>query len=124
LTAFLRPREPHADLPDNATLVIQDESNGGQRRLPMTGDATATFHVTRPAANDDFQYRVEAGLAASEWYSVRVADAVELTDSTTIEVVPPAYANRPAKSFTSISDLEALQHSTVQFRLRFSRAAE
>ena len=90
----------------------------------MTGDATATFHVTRPNTTDDFEYRIESGPAASDWHTVRVVDPVELTGSSSTTITPPGYVNQPPRTITGISDIEVLQHSTVQFHLRFNRPAE
>lgn len=125
LTMYLRPTEPGAVLPDAATLVLRQSSGSGERWLPMAGDGTAAFHATLPAVADDFDYRVEAGASASGWYTVRVADPVELTGQCTAGIVPPAYATGIApKSLAGFTDLDGLQYSTATLRLRFSRPAE
>ena len=67
LAAYLRPHDPQAALPETATLAIREGPDGIERTWPMLGDATATFHVTLPNTNHDFEYRVEVGPAASEW---------------------------------------------------------
>src|SRR5439155_14401367 len=98
---------------------------GDGRRLPMTGDGSAVFHVTLPAVADDFEYRVEVGPAASDRFTVLVADPVELADGTTAEVLPPAYAapSVPPRSSPGLTELDGLQYSTAAVRLRFTRPA-
>lgn len=125
LTMYLRPTEPSAVLPDAATLVLRESSGPGERRLSMTGDAAAAFHATLPVVADDFEYRVEAGAAASGWHTVGIADPVDLTDQCTAEIVPPAYATGIApKSVAGFTDLNGLQCSAVTLRLRFNRPAD
>ena len=125
LVAYLKPRDANAVLPDSATLAIREVSEGVESKLPLNCDVTGTFHLTRPSVNDDFDYRVEVGSAASEWHTVRVADAVELTDRSSVEIVPPTYvSNWPTKSIAGFTDLEGLQHSVAHLRLRFNRPAE
>ena len=60
----------------------------------------------------------------SDWYAVRVADAVKLIDRTSITIVPPSYAAKPARTILGFSDLECLQFSTATIRLHFNRPAE
>ncbi|MDB5310991.1 MAG: hypothetical protein JWO38_5193 [Gemmataceae bacterium] len=125
LTAYLRPTDPTATLPDAAVLVFRDDPGGPERKLPMTGDGTAAFHATRPTVVTDFEYHVEVGPAASEWHTVRVADPVDLTDQTAAEIAPPPYAAGLAtKSAAGLTDLDGLQFSTATIRLRFTRPAE
>src|SRR5262249_48939108 len=122
LSAYLNRTDPPAPIPDAAVLVLHDES--GERRLPMTGDGAAAFHVTLPAVSGDFEYRVEVGPAASERFAVLVADPVELTDGTPAEIVPPPYAAAaPRRSAPGLTELDGLQHSTAALRLRFNRPA-
>ena len=123
LSAYLRPTEPGATLPDAAVLVFRDAA-GDERKLPMTGDDTAAFHVIRPAVAADFAYRVEADGAASEWFTVSVADPVDLSDQTTVAIAPPAYAaSLPIRTLPGLADLDGLQYSTATLRLRFNRPA-
>lgn len=124
LSAYLEPIGQAAALPDSAVLVIRDGPDAPERKLPMTGDGTAAFHVTRPSVTEDFQYRVEVAPATSDWHTVQAADPVELTDQTAVEVVPPAYArNVAARSTPGFGDLDGLQFSTAAIRLRFNRPA-
>ncbi|HEY3789075.1 MAG TPA: hypothetical protein VGL71_09480, partial [Urbifossiella sp.] len=125
LAAYLRPRDQSVILPESASLVLREGAEESESTLPMTGDASGTFHYTRPSANEDFEYRIEAGPAASEWHSVRVADSVELTERSRITIVPPDYAaSLPQRITSSFTDVEALQYSTARFEVGFTRPAE
>jgi hypothetical protein len=119
LTAYLKPNDAGAALPDAATLAIR-----GGESIPMTG-LRGAFHATLPAPDSDFEYRIEAGNHASEWHAVRLADSVELAAGTKIAITPPEYAAPFAKPSTAdFADVEALQYSTAVFHLKFSRPAE
>src|SRR6185437_3092421 len=71
-----------------------------------------------------FDYRIEAGSAASDWHSIRIADAVELTPAASVEVIPPAYTRLPTVRQAGFSDVEAWQGSRANFHLEFNRPAE
>ena len=124
LSAYAERAEPGAILPVSAVLVFR-EPGGEERRLPMAGDESAAFHLTRPHVAADFEYRIESGPVASEWHSVLVADPVEVTEQTAIEIAAPAYAAAafPLRTLTGPTDLDGLQHSTATLRLRFNRPA-
>lgn len=123
LSAYIERTVPHAALPESAVLVLRDGPGSAVRKLPMTGDGSAAFHVTRPGVAADFEYRVEAGPAASEWHAVSAADPVELTEQSAAEITPPAYAAGlvAPRAVTGLTELEGLQHSTAALHLRFSR---
>jgi hypothetical protein len=123
LSAYLERADPHAPLPDAAVLVFRDGPGSAERKLPMTGNGSAAFHVTRPGVAADFEYRVEAGPAVSDWHAVAVADPVELTEQSAADVSPPAYAAGlvPARTVSGLTELEGLQYATAVLRLRFSR---
>jgi hypothetical protein len=123
LSAYLERTDPHAPLPESAVLVFRDSPGSAERKLPMTGDGSAAFHVTRPNVAADFEYRVDAGAASSEWHAVAVADPVELTEQSAADISPPAYAAGliPPRTVTGLSELEGLQHSTAALRLRFNQ---
>src|SRR5207245_2634851 len=97
-------------LPESAVLVVRDGPGSVERKLPMTGDGSAAFHVTRPGVTADFEYRVDAGPAASDWHAVAVADPVELTEQSAAEVAPPAYAAGlvPTRTVTGLTELDGL----------------
>ncbi|MBY0513626.1 MAG: DUF4175 domain-containing protein, partial [Gemmataceae bacterium] len=124
LTAYLERTDPAAPLPDEAVLVYRIGA-GEDHRLPMAGDGAAAFHLTLPAVADDLEYRVEVGSAVSPTYTVLVADPVELEDSTTTAITPPAYAAAvvPPRSSPGVGELHGLQHSTATLAFRFTRPA-
>lgn len=120
LTAYVEPAKPDAQLPAAATLVVI--SGGKEERLAMATDEPSVWHARRPAAEADFDYRVEAGGAASETHHVTVVEPVTLA-SARVSVKPPAYAaqGRDAEvTVEGLGELSALQHSTVTFDLRFA----
>lgn len=125
LSAYVERTGPAAALPDAAVLVFRDGSDPSERKLPMTGDGSGAFHVTRPRVGEDFEYRVEAGPAASEWHTVTVADPVELTPESTAEIVPPGYAAGTirVRATTGLAELEGFQHATARLQLHFNRPA-
>ncbi|HXD88336.1 MAG TPA: hypothetical protein VN641_17740 [Urbifossiella sp.] len=123
LVAYLRTRPGIGSLPDSVMLAIRD-SDGTESRLPMRGDAAGIYHATRSAADADFDYRIEAGSVASDWHSIRIADAVELTPAARVEVIPPAYSQLPTARQAGFVDVEAWQWSRANFHLEFNRPAE
>lgn len=109
--------------PSEATLVIRDSATGPESRHAMTSDGTA-FHITLPSVLSDFEYRVEIGSAQSAWFQVTAIDAVELTEGTHLDIVPPAYTKLPKRIVTSLpARLDALQYSVVELGLKFNRPA-
>lgn len=123
LTAYAeRASSVPVNSPD-AVLVTRDSPDGPEARTPMTADGL-TFHATRANVAADFEYRVEVGAARSEWFRVSVLDAIELAPGTAIEVNPPEYAARgPARTLTTLSDVVALQFSTLTLKLKFTHPA-
>lgn len=118
LTAYLKPRDPSALMPGTARLRTRD------REIPMEG-ANGAFHATLPAAESDFEYRVEAGSETSEWFTTLIADPVELAPGSSLTVVPPEYLAGSVKPNTvPFTELEAVQHSTAAVQLKFTRPAE
>jgi hypothetical protein len=103
-------------------LCRRDGPGRPETRERLTFEGTA-FHATLPGVTSDFEYCVEIGGVRSEWFRVTAFDAVELIEGTQIEIAPPAYANRPKHVLTTFTNLEALQFSTVEFRLKFNRPA-
>lgn len=123
LTAFAEKIDIHAKAPDTATLVFRDTFGAPEQRLPMTAGGTGAFHVTRPEVPNDFEYRVQIGSAASEWFRVTALDAVELAEETRVEIVSPAYTGR-AKATRDFGPLDnVLEHSDITLRLKFTRPA-
>ena len=92
LSAYLEPTRPGAVLPSTAALVVRGPGSKGEKTLTMTASEGAAFHLTLPGVADDFEYRVAAGPARSEWHKVIAADPVALTTGTTLTLHPPGYA--------------------------------
>ncbi|HUR53611.1 MAG TPA: hypothetical protein VMZ71_05750, partial [Gemmataceae bacterium] len=123
LTGYVERTDPRAAVPEAALLVFRDGAGSTERKLPMAGDGSGAFHVTRPSVSGDFEYRVEVGHAASDWHTVLAADPVELTDQTTAEINPPTYATTtPKKSVPAATELDGLQHSSALLTLKFNRS--
>ncbi|MBN9517542.1 hypothetical protein J0H58_03335, partial [bacterium] len=124
LSAYLEPAAPDAALPAVIDLVRRPGPGQPEVRLRMAADpGTGAVVVALPPALTDFEYRVEAGAAASDWFAVRVADPVELAPGTAVEIAPPAYAAGavPAQMIPGFPDLDAVAGSTAAVRLRFTR---
>jgi|GEM_PF-2210516 len=109
--------------PSEATLIVRDSVNGPESRYSMMSDGVA-FHITLPSVPCDFEYRVEIGSAQSGWFQVTAIEAVELTEGTHLDIVPPAYTMLPRSILTSIpARLDVLQYSVVELGLKFNRPA-
>ena len=122
LTGYVERTDPKAGVPETALVVFRGGAGSAERKLPMAGDGAGAFHVTRPSVTGDFEYRVEVGAGASDWHAVVVADPVQLAETTTVEITPPAYAaSLPKKSVPAPAELDGLQHSTAQLNLHFTR---
>jgi hypothetical protein len=120
LTAYLEPTRPDAPLPNAATLIVV--ANGKEERLAMASDEANVWYLRRPAADGDFDYRVEAGGNVSESHRVTVVEPVTLA-SARIGVNPPAYAAKvrePDPPIEGLGELSALEHSTITFDLKFT----
>ena len=119
LTAYLESTKPDAQLPTTATLVVT--ANGKEERLAMATDEPTVWHLRRPAAEADFDYRVEAGGAVSESHHVTVVEPITLA-SAHVAVQPPAYAAQGREQdqrIEGLGELAALEHSSITFDLRF-----
>src|SRR5262245_35743345 len=118
LTAYVEPTRQDAQLPKSATLVVT--ANGKEERLAMTSDEANVWYARRPAAEADFDYRVEAGGAISDSHHVFVVEPITL-GSAHVTVKAPAYAadGRDDQRVEGLGELAALEHSTITFDLRF-----
>jgi len=126
LSAYLDPTAADVPLPAVVELETRPGPGEPETRRRMTPDPTTGAAVTvLPPPAADFEYRVVAGQAASEWFTVRVADPVELAPGTAVELTPPAYAAATVKPRTlpGFADLDALVGSTAVVRFRFTRPA-
>lgn len=122
LTAIIEPKPntPVEELPKSATLIVT--ANGKDERIAMNSDEANVFYLRRPAAENDFDYKVEAGGAISENHHVTVVDPITLSSARVI-VKPPAYAahgREPELPIEGLGELAALEHSTITFDLKFS----
>lgn len=123
LTAYLKPRDPSLELPTTATVTIREGSE--EASIPMLAGGSGAFHVTRPAVVQDFEYRIQAGPVIGEWHTVRIAEAVDLSDQSTVAITPPEYAALRIKpAIAAFGNLTALQHSSARYELRFTRPAD
>jgi hypothetical protein len=119
LVALLVPTKPDAVMPSSATLVVS--ANGAEERLAMASDETNVWYYRRPAATEDFDYRIEAGDGVSETHHVTVVDPITL-GAAHITIKPPAYAaagHEHDPPIEGLGELVALEHSTIAFDLRF-----
>ncbi|MBA4187115.1 MAG: hypothetical protein C0467_03770 [Planctomycetaceae bacterium] len=122
LTGYAEKTDPAGAILTAATLHCRDVGTAAEQRFPMIANGNAAFHFTRPATTD-FEYRVEAGGTASDWFTVATIDAVELADGSVTEVLPPRYAPNGSRSLRpSVAAIDGFQHGTAEFRLRFTRA--
>jgi len=122
LTAYAEKTEG-APSPISATFVFRASADAPETRSQIVGDAAA-FKVTRSGVSTDFEYRVEVGGAASDWFAVSVLDPVEIADGTTTEIHPPKYAAALTKrTQTGFTAVEGHQFGTAEFRFRFTQAA-
>ena len=87
----------------------------------MASDEANVWYYRRPAATDDFDYRIEAGGAVSESHRVAVVEPITL-GAAHITIRPPAYAAAGHDQdllIEGLGELVALEHSTITFDLRF-----
>jgi hypothetical protein len=127
LTARVLPTVARKDepLPATATLTVTD-AEGKTERLRMIVDRQDAFSRTIDRLAGSLTYRVEAGIAVSDDFTVTAVEPVELAaGSPTVTVTPPEYARKTVETQTASgpTDLTVLQHGTLAFDLKFSRPA-
>ncbi|MCX7699568.1 MAG: hypothetical protein N2039_01690, partial [Gemmataceae bacterium] len=125
LAAHLVPLEPNAVLPQEAWLIIRDQS-GQTKRLGMSQEQSHVFYLRLKDVQDSFEYRIESGRAAGPERRVRVVDPVRLeVNSPTITIVPPEYARGESMPppQQGMFDLSCLQFSRLIYEFRFDRSA-
>jgi len=121
LTAYTEKTDSGAAPLTAAIMHWRDTGRTGEQSLPMIGDGNAAFHVTRLVTND-FEYRIEAGGATSEWFTVVAIDPIELVEGSVTEIVAPKYASTAARSVRpGFAAVDGIQYSTAEFLLRFNR---
>jgi hypothetical protein len=123
-SAYLEKLDPGAVAPENAVVDCRD-ALGNVTRLVMDRDATGAYHAASPPVAGDFSYRVEAAGSSSDWLPVIAIEPALPTDSTILEVTPPAYAREhlPTQTLYGFPPFTALQYSTVELSLSLSRPA-
>lgn len=117
MSAYLEPTKPDAMLPASVTVIVTID--GKEERLSMSSSQHNVWHAQRTGTND-FEYRIEAGVATSETHRVVVVDPVAVT-SARVTITPPAYAakGREVASIEGLGEITALQHSRIDFELKF-----
>jgi hypothetical protein len=132
LTAQLLARRQGATLPQACSLVRTDANGTSSRDRMISSSEGFSFKVPRVLV--DFAYHIEAGKAISDTFQIVAVDPVEIEtgaqfiwqgDSPAISIEPPVYARAtiPTEMIHEIADLSALQHSQVDFFLRFNLPA-
>jgi hypothetical protein len=132
LSAQLMTRREGVTLPQSCYLVRTDANGTAVRDRMISGSDGFSFKV--PRLSGDIEYHLEAGKAISDTFQITAVDPVEIetnagfmwqADSPVISITPPVYARAsiPTEKVHEIADLSALQHSQVEFFLRFNRPA-
>jgi hypothetical protein len=124
ISADLTPRNSRIALPKTATLVVI-ATDGSETRSAMqpASNKPSEFSI-KYRVPGDFEYRIEAGNAASDPSTITAVTPVELAeDSPTVTITPPAYARASVETETrnGLVDLSALQHSQLTFAFTFTR---
>jgi|GEM_PF-365204 len=108
-------------LPSEVTLEIQTAS-GERDTRPMTfDDAKSHFAATLPDIRDSLRYRVRGGGAATEWFTLQVADPPRIL-SAVLQETPPAYTGRPIEFFDGVvGDIPVFERSRIEINLQFQK---
>lgn len=124
LTAFAERLDSRgAPPPDSAVAMVRAAAGEPEQQLPMTADDGGVFQVTRPNVTGDFEYRVQIGGAASEWFRVTALDPVELADGTTFDLRAPDYTKKPRRELTQLADFEVAEFTRFGAQLKFTQPA-
>src|SRR5262249_35254990 len=89
-------------------------------------DRPNAFSITLDQVVDTFTYRVEAGQAISDPYTITAVNPVELVaDSPALTVTPPAYAQAPIETqkIKGLAHFPPLQHGQTASDFRFTEPA-
>lgn len=109
--------------PDSAVALIRTAPGEPEQQLPMAADEGGVFQVTRPNVTGDFEYQVQIGGAASEWFRVTALDPVELADGTKFDLRAPEYTKKPRREFAQLVDFDAAEFTRFGAQLRFTQPA-
>lgn len=122
LTAFAeRTGSRPGPVPENAVATFRDAPGAPEEPVTMAADGAGVFHATRAVVARDFEYRVQIGGAASEWFRVTALDPVEPAPGTRFEITAPAYTKRPPRALPALTDFEALDGSRFTAHLKFTQ---
>ena len=124
LSAYIEKLDPSAPHPGNAAIIYR-ELSGRETSSPMNLDETGTFHASHTNVFEEFNYRIEIGGASTEWFSVTPIQAVEATDDSVLELLPPGYAAAvlPRQLVKGYSTFNCYPFTQLELNLRFSRPA-
>lgn len=122
LTAYLERLKAHANYPPTIDLLVREGEK--ETIIPMAGDDRGVYVFTKPNVRDEFQYRVRLRSESGDWLTVRVGDAVDLTDASSIVIQPPPYAQSATRTIPGFGEFDALQFSTAQLAFALNRKAE
>ena len=126
VSGYLRKTRPNAVFPDAAAAIFREPGSAEEKKLPMTGDDKSAFTLTRPTVATDLEYCIESGSARSAWHTIAAVDPVEIAAGSEVTISPPDYAAaaRPKRTMPALADLEALQHSRADVKLKLNRKAQ
>ncbi len=119
----LIPRDSAIVLPRHASLVLDQEGAASRHDLVPDADDPATFRATF-SPTESGRYRVEAGMAVSEYHTLTAVTPTDLAaHSPVIVVTLPAKAESFAETqtLTGMVDLSAFAGSEIVFRFAFDR---
>ena len=107
--------------PDDVTVELRT-SDDRSELIPMAWDENKQqYHGRLQDARQTVQYRVTGGGAATEWYSLVVADPPRILGATLIET-PPAYTGRPIQTVDGVvGEILVFERSALEIQLSFSK---
>lgn len=107
--------------PDTVTVELRT-GDGRSDVIPMTWDENQQqFRGRLQNARQTLQYRVTGGGAATEWYSLVVADPPRILGATLLET-PPAYTGRPIQTVDGVvGEIIVFERSDLEIQLSFSK---
>lgn len=125
ITASLERIRPGGEWPGTLRAMIR-EGEGNLTPITLVGDGRGAYSGVRPRVQNDFQYAVTLNPGDDAWLSVRVADAVSLTDGTKTTIDPPAYAQTrmPRSERPGFDSADAVAHSGIRWTWIFDHPAE
>jgi hypothetical protein len=125
LTALLERVKPGVPYPPSLDATIRS-ADGNEMTVPMAGDDRGGYALTRPNVRADFDYRLVTPYGSCDWLNVSAADAVSLTDASTVTVNPPDYAKAVTapKTAPGFGPFEAMRFGSADLTFAFDRKPE